>query len=144
MKKILFFLPTMFLAFAPAITFAHGGMMDFGSNSASFTMMEQLEDRAMGDETHEEMENLMAKMMTGNLSEAEAQRMVALMNEYPGPYGMMMNRMMGTGGNWGTMSWGNSGGFNYSWAWLFWATMLVWLAVGILLIIWLIKKIQGK
>ncbi len=59
------------------------------------------------------------------------------------PYGMM-NRMMGVSGNWGMMPWGDLGGLNYSWGVLAWATSIVWLIVGILLIIWLIKKIQGK
>lgn len=68
------------------------------SEEPGFMMMHQVEDQALGnDDLHEEMEGLMLKMMSGDLSQSETDRMVELMNQYPGPSSMMMNRMMRTG-----------------------------------------------
>ncbi len=60
-------------------------------------MMQQIEDQALGDELHEEMEDLMTKMMMGDLSQTEVDRLVELMDQYPGPGSMMMGRLAGMG-----------------------------------------------
>src|SRR3989344_5898029 len=79
----------------PLLASAHGSGMMSGSAQTPYQMMEFVEDEALGnDEIHEEMEELMVKMMTGAMSEEEANRMIALMDEYPAVSGMMMNRML--------------------------------------------------
>jgi Flp pilus assembly protein TadB len=151
MKLYIFVLS--FLAL-PAFVLAHG-MMDFDSSATGPEMMRYMEDRALAsDELHEEMENLMVKMMTGKLTETEANRMVELMNQYPGPMGMMMGRLGMGQGMWGRnwpqnmmsmMNWGS--GFNFftgAWVWLVFLSVIVWLIVGILAAVWLWKKIQEK
>lgn len=113
----------MFSVFVAAMFFsvssdagAHGPMMSFDEAISARGTMQYLEDRALGNELHEEMEGLMAKMMSGDLSEAEADRLLSFMNKYPGPMSMMMNRMSQRGagaGQWGMMGWGGTfGGWN--------------------------------
>ena len=154
MKDILLLALALGFVFgAPSMSFAHGTMMDFNSLQTGPEMMRYVEDQALqNDELHEEMEDLMEKMMTGELSEQEANRMVEFMDEYPGPMGMMMNRygMMGGYGNqqqsWGMMDWG-SGGFSTgvgAWVWFMFLLMVVWLVVGVLAAAWLFKQIQKK
>lgn len=137
---------------------AHGGMMmDFDTlqPDRSIEIMESIEDKALNSaELHEEMENLMAKMMQGNLTDDEANRMVELMNKYPGVHNMMMNRMMiammngprGSGGftNTDTMPYrpGALPGFMYFWSSIVMTFFLVWLVVGFLAIIFLYRKIS--
>lgn len=139
----------------PAFVLAHSSMMDFDSSFTGPEMMRFIEDRALNsDELHEEMENLMVKMMTGELTETEANKMVEIMNQYPGPMGMMMNRMVGgmmgnnfsnIGGS-GMMGWGYgvAGGWTNIWFWLVLFSVIIWLIVGVLAAIWLWKKIQEK
>jgi hypothetical protein len=110
-------------------------------------MMRTIENRALGDDLHEEMEDLMVKMMAGTMTEAEAQRMVELMDQYPGAQSMMMGRMMGMNGvgDFDMMPFGTGGGFDTSvWAWVAGLTSLVWLAAGVLAVIWLGKQIIKK
>lgn len=80
----------------PFLASAHSGNST-ASQEPGFMMMQQIEDQALGDELHEEMEDLMIKMMAGDLSEEETDRMVEFMDQYPGPGSMMMGRMMGMG-----------------------------------------------
>ena len=133
----------------PTTTLGHGPMMDFGSLQTAPAMMQYVEDQSLqNEELHEEMEDLMMKMMAGNLTEVEASRLAQLMDEYPGPMGMMINRMnMGTwGGNWDMMNgfgWGMMNGTATFFAWLAAITWIVWLAVGVLAIAWLWKQIQN-
>ena len=146
MKYIFIFVLSL-AALAPGVSLAHGTMMDFGSLQTGPAMMEYVEDQALqNDELHEEMEDLMVKMMTGELSEQEANRMVALMDEYPGPMNMMMNRMNITGGNWSMMQRFHSGvsGGGAFFLWFIPLLWIVWLVVGILAIVWLWKQIQKK
>lgn len=146
-----------FLALAlPVFVLAHGSIMDFDSSFTGPEMMRYIEDRALpSDQLHEEVENLMVKMMAGSLTETEANRMVEIMNQYPGPMGMMMGRLGMMEGGWGgsfggknnnsMMNWGY--GFNVlagAWLWLIFLSLIVWLIVGILAAIWLWKKIQEK
>jgi len=138
----------------PIFVSAHG-MMDFNSSSAAPEMMRYIEDKALAsNELHEEMEDLMAKMMQGKLTETEANRMVEIMNQYPGPMGMMMTRLGMNqnmrGGNlpqnmMNMMNWG----FGFSvwisvWFWLVFLCVIIWLVVGVLAAIWLWKQIQNK
>jgi putative membrane protein len=67
------------------------------TQAPGFMMMQQVEDHALGDELHEEMETLMSSMIAGELSEEEIARMAELINEYPGPGSMMMERMLNIG-----------------------------------------------
>lgn len=144
MKQILFALIVLgFLA--PSVAFAHGGMMGVGSIDDGFEMMRYVEDQALGDELHEEMESLMAKMMSGSLTQEEQQRMVELMDENPGIGGMMSARMMGMvaaspAAGYGYMH-GNGDFFG---AVFYWFLMSIWFLVGVLLVVWLIKNITGK
>ena len=138
----------------PAMGLAHGT----ADANTSFGMMRSLEDRILGEELHEEMENLMVKMMSGQMSEEEAARMVELMEQYPGPQAMMMGRMLalqGPGGETGMqsfgmmdnynnmMAWGRVGTFGF-WLWLVALLSLAWLIVGILAIAWLWQQINRK
>ena len=118
-------------------------------------MMENLENKALGADLQEEMQNLMTKMMSGEsagLTEEETNKMIEFMNQYPGPYNMMMNRMMaqnlGWGERrdnaWGMMNWANSTGWG-GWFGIFgFVTSLVWLGIGVLILIWLFKKVFEK
>lgn len=144
----------------PTAALAHGGaMMDFDSIDDNFGIMRYIEDQAVGGEAHEEMEDLMVKMLSGAMTQEEAQRMVELMDEYPGAGGMMSSRMMGMGMMGGGMlarqSLGDGGmgtnfgmmpgfGFMGTSGILFWLISLVWLVVGILAIVWFIKKISKQ
>lgn len=93
MKNILF---VSLFAFAIILVTANAHTGDTTTaEDPGFMMMQQVEDRALGDQLHEEMEDLMVKMMSGNLSQSETDRMIELMDQYPGPGSMMMGRMMG-------------------------------------------------
>ena len=95
MKKILFalfFIVIVVPFFANAHTDGASTLQENG-----FMMMKQIEDKALGDELHEEMEELMTKMMTNNLTTQESDRVIELMNQFPGPSSLMMGRMMGPG-----------------------------------------------
>src|SRR3989344_646547 len=96
------FLPFNSLALGP-------GMMNFNDAQSSSGMMRYIEDRAIGNEAHEEMEELMVKVMAGTATQEEANRIAELMNQYPAVFSMMSNRMMGgaSNANWG---WGMMGG----------------------------------
>ncbi|PJE50729.1 MAG: hypothetical protein COV29_03270 [Candidatus Yanofskybacteria bacterium CG10_big_fil_rev_8_21_14_0_10_36_16] len=136
------------LFLVPVFVFAHGGMMlDFDEVGDGYNMMRYVEDQAVGDEIHEEMEDLMTKMMSGTMTEEEADRMVELMDEYPGPHGMMMGRFMNSddyGDGWNMMSRGHHWGLGGFWFSLMCVIHLVWLVVGVLAIVWLWKNINKK
>ncbi|PIR97476.1 MAG: hypothetical protein COT91_01135 [Candidatus Doudnabacteria bacterium CG10_big_fil_rev_8_21_14_0_10_41_10] len=161
MKKAILVVASLSLII-PGVALAHGGtMMDFESADDNFDMMRYVEDQVVGDEVHEEMEDLMIKMMSGEMTQDETQRMVELMDEYPGAGGMMSARMMGSGmlarhsqlwtdggGMGGGNGFGMMGGFGmmpgfgFAGANIFsWLISLVWLAVGALLVVFLAKKI---
>lgn len=113
------------------------GMMSPGSAQ----MMESVEVNAMGGPMHDEMQGLVTKMMAGSISSKDQVRMVEIMNKYPGASNMMMTRMMGTGGVYssaGMMDAGLMTGGSI----LIVLFFIVWLIVGILAIIWLIKQLQ--
>ncbi|MEN6396498.1 MAG: hypothetical protein ABFC78_08455 [Methanoregula sp.] len=140
-----------------------GGMI----GTAGAQMMESVEVNAMGQPMHDEMQGLVAKMMAGNIDSSDQARMVEIMNKYPGASNMMMTRMMGgTGQGWSGYSgrmgtggayssagmmggYGTTGGagmmntgFMSLGAILVVLFFVVWLVVGILAIIWLIKQLQ--
>jgi len=117
------------------------------NTDAGYGMMRTIETRALGDELHEEMEDLMVKMMAGTMTEVEAQRMVELMDQYPGAQSMMMSRMMGMNGfgGFGMMPFGGGNSFGSStWVWVAGLTSFVWLAAGALVVVWLGKQIVKK
>ena len=130
--------------FFPVFVFAHGGsMMDFGELQTGPEMMKYVEEGVLGDELHEEMEQLMVRMMSGEMTQDEAERMTTLMGQYPGPYGMMMNRLgWGTRSGWNMMSgWNGMMGWGFGfWSWVFVLSWFVWTAAGVLLVVWLFKK----
>jgi len=132
MKKLLLLI--MILGFMPLLSFAHG------AEDSANSMMPMV----AGEEQREEMEALMKKMMVnGTLSEEEADRMIAIMNE-PMPRGGMMG-MMGMPMTRGMMS-GFSGGmlgFGFM-PFLFLLTTIVWLLVGIVALVWLVKKVRER
>ena len=150
MKNILNTAVVLVIVFliASNAVFAHSGTDD----GTGFGMMRSLEDQALGGELHEEMEGLMVKMMSGALSVAEANRMVELMDEYPGPQAMMMGRMMGMQyennqieqSRGATMMPGYGAGLSELWLWLFALVYAVWLVVGVLAAVWLWQRIIKK
>jgi putative membrane protein len=88
----------MILLFLPAVIFAHG--LDTETNDQQndgLRSMERIEDRILGDDLHEELEELMTKMMSGTLTDEEIDRLAELTRQYPGPQAMMMGRFMGMG-----------------------------------------------
>jgi hypothetical protein len=148
MKKSLFIIIFLFLA-APLFVGAHSDSAD-GATGMGFMMMRSIEDRALGDELHEEMEDLMIKMMSGKMSDTETERMIELMEMYPGPHGMMMNRLEVPNSNSG-QAFGFSGmmgpsimGFFGGAAVFWWITQLLVWAVLILVIISLVKWVSKK
>lgn len=142
----------------PTIISAHGIMNPV--SSTTFEMMRVIENKVLpSNELHEEMEKLMMKMITGQLTEEEANKMVEFMSKYPGPMSIMMSRMgmnnmmmnqqnfnrwMVPGG--GMMGFGiNSiNPFINIWHWIAFLAVIIWLIVGFLAAIWLGKKIQEK
>ena len=126
------------------------GMMDVDGQGIGPGMMTRVEERALGDDIHEEMEDLMEKMMAGNLTDAEESRLVTLMNEYPGPYGTMLSRMMY--GSWPPGVYSTSGGWMYTmmggtvglalWTLgiLTFLNLIVWLVAGVFFIRWLVGQ----
>lgn len=153
MKKLIFV--SVVVAFLPVYSFAHGGpMMNFDELQTAPEMMEYLEESVLGDELHEEMAGLMTRMMSGAMTQNEAERMTELMGQYPGPYGMMMVRLgspqvtgldwSGAGGRGMMSGWGGMMSWGGLWFWLFTLSWLVWTAAGVLLVIWLIKKLLAR
>ena len=147
MKQYIFILAIVFLV--PLSAGAHGSMMDFGS--AQYDMMQSIEGQALqNDQLHEEMEGLMDKMMSGNLTNEESGRLAQFMNQYPGPMSMMMNRVGMMNGNWsGSQNmmngWGLTGVTTGTFfVWLSIVTLMVWLIVGVLAIILIWKKMGKK
>ncbi|HBV33352.1 TPA: hypothetical protein DIC39_01675 [Patescibacteria group bacterium] len=147
MKKY-FFVLAVIIGLIPSISNAYM-MGGYNSNNQSWGMMQTVEGQALGGEVQVEMEKLMVKMMAGNLSDQESARLVELMNAYPAPYSMMMNRAMlgnyGSGGQ--MMGYGMMGGWYGGWNWLAalgFLNLLIWLIVGIFLAIWLWQKIKTK
>ena len=151
MKKIIIIFISL-----PILAFAHPNSTEATQPLPPTTpmMMRGLEYRALGSDLQTEMQNLMTKMMSsnGNLTEEETQKMIGYMNQYPGPYNMMMNRMMaqnlGRGERrdnmWGMMNWANSTGWG-GWFGIFgFVISLVWLGIGVLILIWLFKKVFEK
>jgi hypothetical protein len=93
MKYIYLILPIILVAI-PISLLAHSN--DADSVTTGNTMMHEIEDRMLGDEEHEDHEQLMIKMMSGeNLSEGEIQEMIDFMDTNPGVHSMMMNRLDG-------------------------------------------------
>lgn len=146
-------------------TFYGPGMMGAGG----IRMMESVEISAMGGSMHDEMQGLVTRMMAGSLNSTDQARMVEIMNKYPGASNMMMTRMMGgngqgwsgypgmmggTGQDWngypgmmgGYGATGGAGmmntGFMSLGVILVVLFFVVWLVVGILAIIWLVKQLQ--
>lgn len=147
MKKILPFLVLALFVF-PIFAGAHGDT-EVNEPETRFEMMEHMEDQILGDELHEEMESLMINMMNGNLSDQEISRLTELMEQYPGPHGMMMNRLYGSSyqdkgmSDWSNMGWGMHSGFG-NWSGMFWLLVIctfVWLLVGVMVIVYLGRKI---
>jgi hypothetical protein len=130
----------------PLLAMAHMGPVNFDSGDVPL-MMRYVEDRVLGEELHEEMENLMLKMMLGQLTQSEADQLSDLMVQYPGPHGMMMYRLGASNwqqAGWGMMPWTVMGGFGLwnLWGWVSGLGMLVWLSVGVLLVVLLWKQIN--
>lgn len=149
------------LAAGNGTTWYGPGMMGAGSAQ----MMESVEVNAMGQPMHDEMQGLVTKMMAGSIGSSDQARMVEIMNKYPGASNMMMTRMIGGNGqDWtGYPGMMGSNGQNYGMMGGYGATggagmmnggfmslgvilvvlfFVVWLVVGILAIIWLIKQLQ--
>lgn len=150
MKKLVFTL-SILLLIIPIVVSAHAGeaTTDFTEVQTGSEMMRYIEDQALGEELHEEMENLMVKMMAGNMTEAEAGRMAELMEQHPGPQSMMMGRMMGANfeqgfGNQGMMGFGGFMGGGGLWSLIMVLISLMWLAIGALAIVWLWKQVSKK
>lgn len=74
-----------------------GSGMMYGQQSGNVPsgpgMMGQIERQSLPNATREEMESLMEKMVAGTLTGTESARLVEIMNDYPGPCGMMASQM---------------------------------------------------
>lgn len=113
-------------------------------------MMNRAEERALDNATHEEMEELMERWMDGTITPAEEDRLLALMNEHPGPAQMMYHRFdrdrYGEPG-WGPghmMGWDEGMGTGMVLLLVGGAVLfgLVWSIVGVLAIIWLLRRLR--
>jgi putative membrane protein len=98
MKKILLTL-LVSLIVSPLFVSAHAGD-SVDKDQPGFMMMQQIEDKSLNnnDALHEEMEELMKKMMNGNLSEQESDKIAEFMKEFPGTGSMMLGRLANGGG----------------------------------------------
>lgn len=141
-----------------------GSGMMYGQQSGNVPygpgMMGQIERQALPNATHEEMESLMEKMVAGTLTGTESARLVELMNDYPGPYGMMASRMTSGQGYYGggypcgmmSGTWGpgaQNAGTGIPW-WIFGTLgalvailVIIWIIVGVLLVIRLARKLSS-
>jgi len=144
MKKILLAILLSVFVFSLTVS-AHGGMMDFSDRNTSFDMMESVEGQIVPSDVHEEMEGLMDKMMSGEMTEEEVSKMAELMNQYPGANSMMMSRYAIDNRGWNNAGWGHmgwSGGGMSVGFWFMGLISIVWLIVGVLAIAWFIKKLS--
>jgi hypothetical protein len=138
----------------PTYGMMYGTGPTFGmTNGTGYGMMQTVEEQSMNATAHAEMQGLMEKMIVGNMTPTEQNRLVQMMNQYPAGYSTMLNRMTGYGS--GTCG-GNAG---------FWQGMpyygmmlvimpiamvlgglflLVWLIVGLLAILWLLGRIPKR
>ncbi len=145
------FLWILLLCIVPAVASAQMPMMY--PDETGHEMMQTIEERSMNATVHTEMEDLMEKMLEGNLTPSEQDRLVELMHDYPAGYSTMLDRMTGTGyycaqsgeGSWHDMPY-------YGWMTVMMPVamilgglfLLVWLIVGILAIIWLVRQNRGS
>lgn len=152
MIKTLLSLPLVLILLSPLTLFAHSEapVSTTNTSDSGFEMMRSIEDAALGDMIHEEMEVLMQKMMVNEMNNADITRMTELMNTYPGPYSMMMGRMMGmdtgllTNNNNMMGGFGGMVGYGTTGIGLMWITqILVWILL-ILGIVALFKWIQKQ
>jgi hypothetical protein len=141
MKK---FIPVLVVLFVvPFFVSAHTGSASFNQITTPHEMMFYIEDQALGDEIHEEMESLMEKMMEGSLSQEEAEQLLILMEENPVPNSIMMNRL-GMTNNFGSPYGHMFGGrYNFS-GWLFTLTVIIWFFVGLFTLSWFMKKPKSQ
>lgn len=149
------FLLCLLMCILPMAASAHMMGAD-SSNQTGFGMMQTIEERSMNATVHEEMEDLMEKMMEGTMTPAEQDRLVELMNQYPAGYSTMLDRMTGVGyaegycgmmngGFWqGMPYYGMMGGIMLVAMGLGGLFLLVWLIVGILAIIWLLGLVSKR
>jgi uncharacterized membrane protein YtjA (UPF0391 family) len=145
MNKIPLILFLIFLTI-PFLTGAHGENATTQSNSGVM-LMQQIEDSVVGDELHEEMENIMIKILSGKtLSDEEVADVTVFMQEYPGPHGMMMNRLGYSASHTGMhhgLGFSNNGMGLSGFAWgLMWLTPILFWAILILIIVALFKWIK--
>lgn len=87
MRKFIIFAVFSLVIF-PFVSSAHEEVDSAGSENFSdgLEMMRYMEDVVLGDELHSEMESLMIKMMSGEMNQEEAQRMIDFMNQYQADY----------------------------------------------------------
>lgn len=100
------------------------------------------------EQEFEEMQDTMIKMMNGErLSQGEAEEMNEFMAGHQGSFVPMMHGY-GSDDGWnrgfggGMMQGGWMGGAGMFWSWIMGLAGLVWLLVGILLVVFLFKKIS--
>lgn len=178
--KHLWILPIVLLLAVPAGAFAQAdqisgccpvgytgyygpGMMNGQQTGPGFMgpgMMGEVEQQALGNATYQEIQSLMLRMMSGTLNQTERARLVQLMDDHPGPYGMMMSQMMAGQGYYGSgyacsMMGGSTGpcGTGLSGGMIGWMIggmvligllVIVWIIAGILLIVYLWRAISKK
>ncbi len=103
----------------------------------------------MNATVHAEMQGLMEKMIAGDMTPAEQDRLVQLMNQYPAGYSTMLDRMTGSGTGIISTDSGFWQGMPYYGMMLVFMPIamvlgglffLVWLIVGLLAILWLLDQ----
>jgi hypothetical protein len=139
---------------SPLAVSSHGTVNDFGTSERGLEMMQYITQKSLGEELYKEMEGLMVKMAQGAMTDEDVNRMVSLMNQHPGAYGMMMDRMMGNSSQrvnspmaqnvWGMMPWGGMTGGNFIWLFIVLILCLALFIIEVLAIVWLFRKIQKK
>jgi hypothetical protein len=125
------------------------GMTNGTGYGTGYGMMQTVEEQSMNASDHAEMQALMEKMIAGKLTPTEQGRLVQLMNQYPAGYSTMLDRVMG----YGTGTCGMGGTFWQGMPYygmmlilmpiaMFFVGLflLVWLVVGILSILWLLRQ----
>lgn len=132
-----------------------GKIMNQMMGPDSYNSVAAIDEQLLGPQRYERMIDLMDKMMQGTLSADEQKEMIAFMQDNKSAAGIsnMMQRMMlatvykqqNPGLNpsgWGMMN--NMMGSNGFQSPLALVVYVVWLAVGILLVIWLIRNLTSK
>lgn len=144
MNRIFITLLAVIVLLIPNFVLGHAG--DTSAGSEDF-MMGPMHGDFVDDEVHEEMEELMGRMFSGTFTSEDAERMGALMQEYHDDFNWSSVGPAAMGGGMfmqpNIFGWMSSG-VGSAWMWLALLLSVVWLVLGVLGVMFLVKKLQDN